>query len=77
MVNLDDTLVVGRTFKEHNDNLAKVLQQLRSASLILKLKKCKFAQLEVLYLGDVISTEGVQTDLAKLQIILKFPTISY
>ena len=61
-----DTLVVGKTFKEHNDNLAKVLRQLRSASLILKPKKCKFAQLEVCYLDHVVSAEGVQTDPAKL-----------
>ena len=59
MVYLDDVLVVGRTFEEHNDNLARVFQRLRSAGLTLKPKKCKFAQLEVCYLGHVVSAEGV------------------
>ena len=31
MVYLDDVLVVGKTFEQHNDNLAIVFQQLRSA----------------------------------------------
>ena len=46
--------------------LAKVFQQPRSAGLTLKLKKCKFVQLEVCYLGHAVSVEGVQTDPAKL-----------
>ena len=73
MVYLDDVLVVGRTFEEHNDNLAKVFQRLRSAGLTLKPKKCKFAQLEVCYLGHVVSAGGVRTDPAKLQAIVEFP----
>ena len=73
MVYLDDVLVIGRTFQEHNDNLIKVFQRLRSAGLTLKPKKCKFAQLEVCYLGHVVSEEGVRTDPAKLQAVLEFP----
>ena len=36
MVYLDDILVFGRTLDEHNDNLAKVFQRLRSAGLTQK-----------------------------------------
>ena len=45
IVYLDDVLVIGKTFQEHmySDNLRKVFQQLRSAGLTLKPKKCKFA----------------------------------
>ena len=73
MVYLDDILVFGRTLGEHNDNLAKVFQRLRSAGLTLKPKKCKFVQTEVCYLGHVVSAEGVRTDPSKLQAILEFP----
>ena len=73
MVYLDDVLVVGRTFEEHNDNLAKVFQRLRSAGLTLKPKKCKFAQLQVTYLGHVVSAEGVRTDPKKIRALLEFP----
>ena len=73
MVYLDDILVFGRTLEEHNDNLAKVFQRLRSAGLTLKPKKGKFVQTEVCYLGHVVSAEGVRTDPSKLQAILEFP----
>ena len=73
MVYLDDILVFGRTLDEHNDNLAKVFQRLRSAGLTLKPKKCKFVQTEVCYLGQVVSAERVRTDPSKLQAILEFP----
>ena len=59
--------------QEHNDNLIKVFQQLRSVNLTLKPKKCKFAQLEVCYLGHVVSAVRVCTDPAKLQTVLEFP----
>ena len=73
MVYLDDVLVVSRTYKENNDNLAKVFQWLRSAGLTLKPKKCKFAQLEVGYLGHLVSAEGVRTDPAKVTAMMEFP----
>ena len=73
MVYLDDILVFGRTVKEHNDNLAKVFERLRSAGLTLKPKKCKLVQVEVCYLGHIVSAEGVRTDPSKLQAILEFP----
>ena len=51
LIYLDDILVTGKTFEEHNRNLRKVLVRLREAGLRLKPKKCFFAQLEVEYLG--------------------------
>ena len=39
LVYLDDVLLVGRTFKEHSDNLTRVLQRIRDAGLRLKPKK--------------------------------------
>ena len=50
-----------------------MFQQLRSAGLTLKPKKCKFAQLQVTHLGHVVSAEGVQTDPKKLKAVLEFP----
>ena len=74
MVYLDDVLVANwHNLQEHNDNLIKVFQQQRSVNLTLKPKKCKFAQLEVCYLGHVVSAVRVCTDPAKLQTVLEFP----
>ena len=76
LVYLDDVLVMGRAIEEHNKNLMKVLNRLRAAGLHLKPKKCCFAQLEVYYLGHVVSTNGIKTDPWKAQAVSEFPVPS-
>ena len=43
MVYLDDVLVIGKDFEEHNRNLAEVLERLQLAGHRLKPEKSKFA----------------------------------
>lgn len=74
VVYLDDILVVGRTLAEHNANLAQVLERLRRAGLHLKPKKCCFALEEVVYLGHVVSANGVWIDPKKVVAVEQFPT---
>ncbi|GBM01726.1 Retrovirus-related Pol polyprotein from transposon 297 [Araneus ventricosus] len=73
LVYLDDILIVGRTFEEHIKNLRKVFQRLQKANLKLSLKKCRFFQKEVTYLGHIISAEGVKTDLGKIKAVVDWP----
>ena len=65
---------MGNTLEEHNRNLAKVLDRLRVAGLCLKPKKCCFTQLQVEYLGHVVSAEGVRTHPKKSKAVSDFPT---
>ena len=67
LVYIDDVIVLGRTFDEHLRNLRSVLQRLRESGLRLKPSKCSFFQSEVLYLGHIISRDGVATDPSKTE----------
>lgn len=62
MVYIDDVLVIGKTFAEHLDHLREVFKRLRDAGLKLKLAKCQFASSKVVYLGFVVSREGISPD---------------
>lgn len=73
LVYMDDVIVLGKTLEEHNANLEKVFARLRDAGLMLKPKKCQLAQLEVEYLGHIVSALGIQTDPRKLEAVQKFP----
>ena len=59
-------MVMGRSFKEHLDNLRKVIEQFRSANLKLESEKCCLAGSEVVYLGYVASTECISADISKI-----------
>ena len=59
--------------EEHNANLAEVLDRLNKAGLRLKLKKCKFAQRELEYLGHVVTVNGVNTAPKKTKVVEQFP----
>src|SRR6266542_4520605 len=62
VVYLDDILVCSDTFEEHLAYLRKVFIKLREANLVIKLKKCKFEQRKIKFLGYIIGTDGLRTD---------------
>ena len=74
LVYLDDVLVFGRSLDEHNENLSKVFKRLKVAGLKLKPKKFQIAVNEVVYLGHIVSVEGVRADPRKVSAVQEFPT---
>ena len=70
---MDDLLVSSNTIDEHIVILREVLDRLRMAGLKLKLKKCDFLKKEIVYLGHVISEEGVMVNPEKIRAIESFP----
>jgi hypothetical protein len=58
-VYFDDILIFSRDHSEHLQHIHQVLEVLRFESLLIHLKKCTFAQTSVLFLGFVISVQGV------------------
>ena len=73
LVYLDDVLVIGSTWEEHNKNLEKVFRRLRQAGLRLKPKKCKFARKSVVNLGHVVTEDGIKTDPQKVEAVRGYP----
>ena len=74
LIYLDDIIVFGRTFDEHQARLHAVLDRLRKAGLKLKPSKCFLFCTQVDYLGHVISADGIATDKTKQQAVLEWPT---
>ncbi len=73
IVFIDDIVIFSATFQEHLDKLEQVFCKLKDAGLKLKPKKCKLFQRRVRYLGHIISSEGVETDPEKTEVISKWP----
>ena len=74
LVYLDDVIIMGRSFEEHLDNISMVLARLQAAGLMLKPEKCNFFQKEVLYLGHIVSEQGVTPNPEKTEKVTKWPT---
>ena len=60
VIYLDDVIVFSKSFEEHLNQLAEVLERFQNAGLKLTPRKCNFFQREVRFLGYLISKEGVQ-----------------
>ncbi|KAK3728945.1 hypothetical protein QZH41_016810 [Actinostola sp. cb2023] len=71
---IDDILVWGRTREEHDERLEKTPQRARESNLKLNPDKCKIRRSEVLYIGHVLTTDGVKPDVSKLEAITSMPT---
>ena len=73
LIYVDDILIFSQNFEEHLQHLSQIFQRLREANLKLKPSKCKFATKSVIYLGHVLSKEGVHTDSSKIEAVKSFP----
>jgi hypothetical protein len=66
---LDDILIFSKNLEEHERHVCLVLQKLYDVGLYAKLEKCVFHQLQVKFLGYIISNEGLMMDPKKIQAI--------
>lgn len=55
-------------------HLEDVLSLLENESLHVKESKCDFGMMELVYLGHIISLEGVSLDPKKKKAIVEWPT---
>ena len=52
-------------------HIHKVFYKLREENLFINLKKYNFVKKELVYLGFVVSIEGIKMDLDKVKVILE------
>jgi transposase InsO family protein len=69
LIFIDDILVFSKTFEEHLARLESVFSRLEQHNLKLKPSKCEFFKTSVIYLGHLVSQDGVATDPDKTAVI--------
>jgi hypothetical protein len=74
LVFFEDILIYSRSWQEHMRHLDEVLSIMEAQSLYAKESKCEFGMTELLYLGHIISAQGVQVHQEKISSILDWPT---
>ena len=72
IVFIDDILVYYKSKEEHEGHLRMVLEVLRTEQLYAKFSKCEFWLDKVMFLGHVISAEGVYVDPSKVAAIVNW-----
>ena len=69
---IDDVLVFSKDKEEHEKHMHQVLQCLNKHNLRVKLKKCSFFQLEMPFLGHVLSQGTVRVEPEKVEALQKW-----
>ena len=59
---MDYVICFGHTLAEHNDRLRTVLDRFRRHNLRVKLKKCRFVETKIAFLGHTVSKERISPD---------------
>jgi hypothetical protein len=70
---MDDFSISGDDFASCLDNLTKILKRCIEVNLVLSWEKSHFMVRDGIVLGHRISKNGLEVDLAKLQIISHLP----
>ena len=73
IIYLDDVIVFSKTLEEHLLRLRAMFEKLKQAGLKLKQSKCELFRQELIYLGHVVSKNGIQTDPKKVEAIHMWP----
>ena len=73
LIYIDDIIVFGKSFDEHLQRIEQVLERILAAGLKLKPEKCNMLQRDVIFLGHVVSGEGVSPSPVNIAKILDWP----
>ena len=68
----DDILIYSKSFDEHLDHIHEVLAVLRAEKLY-GIDKCTFCTDRVVFLGFVVTADGIHVDEEKIQAIKDWP----
>ena len=71
---MDDITVYGSAFDECLVNLEVVLNRCIEKDLVLNWDKCHFMVSQGIALGPIISSQGIEVDKAKVELIVKLPS---
>ncbi|GJU86267.1 putative reverse transcriptase domain-containing protein [Tanacetum coccineum] len=69
IVFIDDILIYSKRKKEHKGHLKLILNLLKKEELYAKFSKCEFWLSKVQFLGQIIDSEGIHVDSAKIEAI--------
>ena len=72
IVFIDNILVYSKDRENHDTHLQVVLETLRKEQLYAKMSKCEFWLNEVSFLRHIVSKEGSQVDLKKIQVVVEW-----
>ena len=73
LIYIDDIIVFGKNFDEHISRVEQVLERIQAAGLKLKPQKCEMLQTEVVFLGHVVSCDGVKPNPVNIAKIVGWP----
>ncbi|GJY50086.1 putative mitochondrial protein [Tanacetum coccineum] len=73
LVFFDDILIYSSNMEQHMYHLEQVLKLLRDNQFFAKFSKCCFGQQKVVFLGHVITSEGVQVEQEKISAVQSWP----
>ncbi|XP_024005017.1 uncharacterized protein LOC112082150 [Eutrema salsugineum] len=74
VVYFDNILIYSKNLNDHLQHLELVLKTLRKEGLYANLKKCTFCTNKLVFLGFVVSEQGLQVDEEKIKAICEWPT---
>jgi hypothetical protein len=71
---IDDILIYSNDLRSHRKHVRWVLEALQKAGLQIDIEKCEFHVQEVIYLGLIISTDGIRMDPRKIKAVREWET---
>lgn len=72
-VYIDDIIVLGKSERDHLNNLRETFLRCRERNLKVNPTKCSFFKTEVLFLGHLCSSDGIRPDPSKFSTIENYP----